>query len=107
MDITEFLILIFATWRITNLFVDDAEGGPWDILHIVRYHAGVRYDDKRRAYGTNMLSRMITCFWCFSIWVGLFVLLVSLLPYWIGFYLLLPFALSGGALLVKRKLDNG
>ena len=107
MNITELLILIFATWRITNLFVDDSEGGPWDALHIIRYHAGVRYDDKRRAYGTNMISRMMTCFWCFSVWVGLFVLLVSLLPYWIGFYLLLPFTLSGGALFVKRMAGRG
>lgn len=105
MTITELLILIFATWRITNLFTDDAEGGPWDTLHIIRYRAGVRYDDKRRAYGINILSRMMTCFWCFSIWIGLVVLLVSLLPYWIGYYFLLPFALSGTALVVKKVIS--
>ena len=106
MNITELLILIFATWRITNLFVDDSEGGPWDVLHVIRYHAGVRYDDKRRAYGVNMLSRAMICFWCFSLWVGLFVLLMSLVPYWIGFYLLLPFALSGAALVVKQGISE-
>ena len=106
MNITEFLILIFATWRITNLFADDSEGGPWDSLHIIRYHAGIRYDDERRAYGTNMLAKAMTCFWCFSFWVGLFVLLVSLLPYWIGFYLLVPFAVSGAALLVKGYVKS-
>ena len=104
MNITELLILILAKWRITNLFVDDSEGGPWDALHIIRYHAGVRYDDKRRAYGINMLSRNMTCFWCFSVWAGLFVLLVSLIPYWVGFYLLLPFALSGAALAIRKGI---
>ena len=106
MNITELFILIFATWRITNLFVDDSEGGPWDVLHVIRYHAGVRYDDKRRAYGVNTLSRAMICFWCFSFWVGLFVLLMSLIPYWIGFYLLLPFALSGAALVVKQGISE-
>lgn len=106
MNITELLILIFATWRITNLFVDDSEGGPWDILHLLRFHAGVRYDEKRRAYGINMIGRAITCFWCFSFWVGLFVLLVSLIPYWIGYFLLAPFALSGAALLVKEQFKS-
>ena len=104
MNITELLILILATWRITNLIVDDSEGGPWDALHIIRYHAGIRYDDKRRAYGINALSKNMTCFWCFSVWAGLFVLLVSLIPYWIGFYLLLPFSLSGAALVMRKGI---
>lgn len=104
MNITELLILILATYRIANLFVDDSEGGPWDILHMIRYYAGVKYDDERRKYGTNVLAKSMICFWCFSPWVAIVVVLISLIPYWIGFYLLLPFALSSGALVVKNKL---
>lgn len=101
MDLTELLILIFATWRITNLFVDDSEGGPGDILHIIRFHAGVKHDDKHRTYGTNTISRAMTCFWCWSFWTGFFVVLVSLIPT-VGLFLLLPFSLSGAALALKH-----
>jgi hypothetical protein len=102
MSITEFIILALATYRITNLFVDDDEGGPWDTLHILRYHAGVRYDEEHRKFGTNTLARAMTCFWCFSFWVGVFVMLVFLIPNDIGFFILLPFSLSGAALVAKR-----
>lgn len=107
MTLTELIILALATWRITNLFVDDSEGGPKDVLHFIRYRVGVRYDDKHRAFGTTMLARAMTCFWCWSFWMGLFVLLISLIPEWIGFYLLLPFALSGAALAIKKGVIDG
>jgi hypothetical protein len=107
MSTTEFLILSLATYRITNLFVDDNEGGPRDILHTLRYYAGVRYDEKSRKFGTNMFSRAMTCFWCFSVWVGVAVLVVSLIPKNVGLFILLPFSLSGAALIAKGYVDKG
>lgn len=106
MELVQFLIAVLATYRITNLFVDDDEGGPWDILHIIRYHVGYRYDEDRRAYGTTLVSRAMICFWCFSFWAGIFVLLVLLIPYNIGLYLLAPFALSAGALITKHIVEK-
>ncbi len=104
MSIVELLILVLATWRITNLITDDSEAGPWDLLHRFRYFLGIRYDLKNRMAATNIVSSAILCFWCFSFWAGLFALTISLLPYWIGYYMLLPFALSAGALLVKKRV---
>jgi len=101
MDIVNLIIIVLATYRITNAFVDDSEGGPSDLLHIIRYRVGYRYDEERRAYGTNMISRAMICFWCFSFWVAIPVLLISLIPYNIGTYILAPFALSAGALVIK------
>lgn len=102
MSVAELLVLILATYRITNLIVDDSEGGPRDILHALRYYAGIRYDEKKRMFGTNTISRAMACFFCFSFWAGLFVALIALIPGRIGFFILLPFALSGGAILIKK-----
>jgi len=104
MSIVELLILALATWRITNLFVDDSEQGPYELLDRIRYLAGYRYDEKNRPYATNVVSSAMLCFWCFSFWIGLVVLLISLLPHWVGYYILLPFALSAGALLIKKRV---
>ena len=104
MNIVELLILVLATWRITNLIVDDSEEGPWGILNRIRYLAGYRYDKQSRPASTNIISSAMLCFWCSSFWVGFILLLISLLPYWIGYYILVPFALSAGALLVKKQI---
>ena len=91
--------MVLATWRISNLLVDDSEDGPWGVLHSLRHLLGVRYDDKNRAFGTNEVGRAITCIWCASIWIGLLVFLFSYYISPIPFY---PFALSAGALIVNR-----
>lgn len=111
MDLTEFFILAFATFRITNLIVDDGESGPWDVLDRLRYAIGVRYDDKsRRAVVAKpswkrMLASMHNCFWCASVWYGIAVALVYwVLPAdarWVWIALLSPFALSGAALVAR------
>ncbi len=104
MDFTELLILILATYRITNLFVDDKEGGPFEIMYKIRERAGVSYDEESQPIATTTLSSAMLCFWCWSFWMGLLVLVVSLIPAWIGYYMLLPFALSGGALAIKKGI---
>lgn len=117
MELTALLILILATWRISNLIVDDNEDGPWELLPRLRYVAGVRYDDKSRPYGTNVVARAILCIWCTSFWVGV-ILTVGVVTsaslsagLWSPFvYLMLPFALSGGALVTRAFMfgkNNG
>ena len=119
MNLTDFLIAILATWRITNPIVDDSEDGPFDVLHFIRYLIGVRYRDGIVTYkleeGTELgfwgslhfeLYKALTCFWCASLWIGLICTLIILIPNNIGIYILLPFSLSGGALMVKRYLKE-
>lgn len=99
-DLIDLLVSILATWRITNLLVDDNEDGPYDILPKLRYRLGLRYDAQGRAYPTNEVSKAINCFWCASFWVGLGV---ALLPKWARF-ILWPFAYSAGALWMRRHI---
>jgi hypothetical protein len=103
MNTLEFIVLVLATWRISNLVVDDSEDGPWDVLHKVRHLMGIRYDDKNRAYGINEIGRAATCMWCFSLWVGLFVFLVGYYVSSVPFY---PFALSAGALMTNKMIKR-
>lgn len=101
---TDLVILLLASWRLTNVFVDDDEGGPWQSLHWLRAKVGVRYDEKHRAYGTNIVARAMTCFWCWSIWIGVLVGVLYLIWPGLAVALALPFALSAGALMVKKYM---
>ncbi len=95
-----YLILALATWRITSLLVN--EYGPFNLLERMRYWLGVRYDEDLRRIGTNVVAEAFTCVWCLSVWVGL-VLSVALyaMPV-LSVWLLLPFALSAGAIVIDR-----
>jgi hypothetical protein len=97
MDIMTIIILAFATWRIASLFAREA--GPWDIFEKIRVHLGVIWDVKSELIGTTMLSKMIVCVWCNSIWFGGFwtvAYLISPMVVWLA----LPFAISAGAVLL-------
>lgn len=106
MDIYELFVLMLATWRLSNLLVDAGESGPFNLLHKIRYAAGVRYDDYSQPYGTNEVARALTCLWCTSVWIGALVTAVyALSP--LVLWLLLPFALSAGAILVAGFANGG
>jgi len=100
----EILILILATYRIAHLLAEEA--GPWDVFGWLREKAGVGFDDAGNLYGSNELARGLMCVWCNSVWVGL----VLATGYWlipgVTFWLALPFALSGGAVLVNEVVDG-
>jgi len=104
MTLTDFIILSLAAWRIANLVVDDSEDGPFDILPKIRYWLGIRYDDRGRMMSVDgpllyrELGRAVSCMWCLSIWVGIFL---SFIPSEIRI-ILWPFAISAGVLLVNK-----
>jgi hypothetical protein len=100
----DYLILGLATWRISNLLVN--EDGPWDLLARLRWALGIRYDQTSRPYGTNVFSKLWTCLWCISPYIG--VLLTFAYWRWSDLTLLLslPFALSSMAVIVDR-VANG
>jgi hypothetical protein len=98
MNLLTIIILIFATWRISSLLAK--EKGPWDIFEKFRTLLGVVWDVQSKPEGTTMLSKMIVCIWCNSIWTGgiwAISYFISPLVIWIA----LPFALSGGAVLIE------
>ena len=94
MELTRLVVAALATWRITALLYYDY--GPWDMCLRLREWAGVWMVDgegKPMTFG----GKLFTCFWCLSLWVGLFVTLLAFVCWW----LLIPFALSGAAVLLS------
>ena len=96
----EFLVFILATWRLAHLLAEEA--GPYDVLGRLRHLVGVRYDDVGNVYGSNELARGLICVWCNSVWIGAGWALAWFLVPDIAFWLAVPLALSGGAVLIDR-----
>jgi hypothetical protein len=105
-NLAELLILAFATWRITNLLVDDNETGPYQVLPWLRDNLGVYYDEKNRKLGRNELGNMLLCPWCTSIWVGAIIALGYIFLPQLTLALTLLFALSGMALTIRAILHK-
>lgn len=87
MAVTELLIGILAVWRVTHLL--QAEDGPWDLSLRLR-----------RAARLEVLSKLLDCFYCLSLWVAAPVAAMLAGNWRIG--ILLWLALSGGAIVVQR-----
>lgn len=121
MNIENFLIICLATWRIASLLAD--EHGPYRVLERIRFLLGVYYiardgnvvktysqfselsehdkaDCVRIAEG--QVAQAITCVWCSSVWIATALVLLFL---WFGqpvVWVLLPFSVSAGAILVQK-----
>jgi len=65
------LIGILATWRLTSLL--HKEDGPFDVFALARDAAGIRFDEQSRPYSDSQIGKMLTCFWCTSMWAALIV----------------------------------
>ncbi|MDQ3283937.1 MAG: hypothetical protein M3Q69_21240 [Acidobacteriota bacterium] len=86
-DFAAAALSVLAVWRVTHLVV--AEDGPWDV-----------FAHMRRAAAAIGLERLVSCFYCASVWVALpFALLVE--RRWQALVIAIP-ALSGGAILCER-----
>lgn len=100
----DIIILALATWRISNLFVD--EDGPFMMFAELRRLAGVRYDKASEPVAENEMAKLFTCIWCFSVWLGLIVAAAyyfyPIRTYWIC----LPFALSALAISLDRWING-
>lgn len=79
--LTKLALAILATWRVAAWFwmESGAEGLRGMLCRI------------------PFLARQIGCYWCVTFWVGLLAALVA----WLWWPLLVPFALSGAALLLS------
>jgi len=87
MDMTQFIIVTLAVWRITHLL--QAEDGPWDVVVQLR-----------KFLGDGFLGHLMDCFYCLSIWIALpfGCLFGSNIPN----MLLLWAAFSGSAIFLER-----
>ena len=82
-----FLLATLAVWRITHMLTK--EDGPWDTFLRLR-----------RSLGTGTVKKLVSCFYCLSVWVAVpfaFFLQGNSWETAVGW-----FALSGGAILIER-----
>lgn len=56
--IEKYLILVIVVWRLTHLI--SAEDGPFDL--IIKF---------RKLLGKSFFGKLMDCFYCLSIWIGL------------------------------------
>jgi hypothetical protein len=56
--IEKYFILVIAVWRLTHLI--GAEDGPFDLIIKLR-----------KLLGTSFFGKLMDCFYCLSIWIGL------------------------------------
>jgi len=90
------LIATLATWRLSSLLVN--EDGPGKLLRRIRDWAGA-YELGDDDEPITSLGKLFACIWCMSVWVGAFLALVAITPFWI---VLIPFALSAAAIAIDR-----
>lgn len=104
MNILEFIIALLATYRITSLL--QREVGPWELCTRIRKLFGVVHDTLGHPHGypDTLFGKLFECFWCLSVWVAAGVSAVV----WLngGAWVLLPFALSGGAILCVEVAEK-
>lgn len=99
--IINLLILGLATWRLASLI--GYEEGVGNIFALIRRKLGERYDETSNPIPTNIIIEQITCIWCSSIWIGIF-----LGYFWVKYpemtiTICLPFALSSFAAIINGR----
>lgn len=100
MVVIDFAILILATWRLTSFLVE--EEGPFNIFCKFRHWIGIRYDEWSERYGTNVIASALTCVWCASVWVAIFLAIAYFIAGSLVVYVCLPFAISAGAIIIDE-----
>ena len=97
----EFVVYCLATWRISSLLVNEA--GPFDVFVNIREVFGIKHNEKvPYEYPDTFFARLLSCIWCVSVWVGVFMTLVWIFVPGVLFLICLPFAFSAGAIIVER-----
>ena len=84
------VVAALATWRLTAMLWYDH--GPFDLFLRMRTAAGAC-----EIPPLGFWAKLFSCFWCLSFWVAL-VCTTILFLWW---YALIPFALSGAAILLS------
>jgi hypothetical protein len=77
---------MLATWRISSLLVN--EDGPFEIFDTIR----VVFDR----------LKVFQCLWCTSVWIGTIVTVGYFFNPTLTTWILLPFTISAGAILVDK-----
>ena len=104
------ILLTFATWRLGSLIRN--ESGPYKIFDKFRDWAGITevYEGEDRVlYGNGtVISEILECFWCLSIWVAMFICVLAaaggLITWQQVFFSIL--ATSAISIIIEEKIFN-
>lgn len=115
----DFLIYIVGGWRLSLLIQNEIMGtnlgGPFGLFNRVRqlivwlsFKTVVRYDKGVSKVETlptslNWIYEASNCIYCASIWVGIFITLLHIISPKITKLLLLPFTISGVAIIITTQ----
>jgi hypothetical protein len=86
----KYLIMVIVVWRLTHLIC--AEDGPFDLIIKLR-----------KLLGNSFFGKLMDCFYCLSIWIGLLCALYEGENVWEIIILTLYYS---GASLLLEKLTN-
>lgn len=105
-DWFEFVIGCLAVFRLTSILHHER------IAYPIRKRFGILEGEDVdlplgdvRLYPDNFWGNLFECFWCLSVWVsfpvGLYICLLAPYP---ALFLLVPFALSAGAIIIEERM---
>lgn len=105
MTLTLIILFGLATWRVSNLLVNEA--GPFDVFTKIRECTGIEHvDGVPTIVPDKFFAQLLSCNWCSSIWVG---------AGWLIAWLVMPeatslfaalFAFSAVAILVENQISG-
>ena len=79
------------------------EDGPVDVFAKLRTFSGMKYDEHSNSYGTNIISSILSCLWCTSVWVAFLIAILDK-PTGVFDYLQRAMALSASAIMIDEIL---
>lgn len=98
-DLVWLIIGALAVFRITSVIHSETIGAP------IRRLAGAQETEDMISYPETFIGHLFECFWCLSFWVSVGVTLwLCLLPVYPWGLVLIPFALSGAAIVVRETI---
>lgn len=101
-------VLCLATWRITNLLVN--ERGPFRIFEWLREQMGLVYDPATDevvlVIQENEIGQMLQCPKCTSAWVAALLLLFFWLAPTVAFWFCLFLSMSAAACVLNRYVEE-
>ncbi|HEX2628525.1 MAG TPA: DUF1360 domain-containing protein [Chitinophagaceae bacterium] len=89
--VEKYIVLVIVVWRITHLL--SAEDGPFDIVFKVR-----------KWMGNSFFGKLMDCFYCLSIWIGLLAAVYA--GRTIMEMILLCFYYSGASILLEKMTNK-
>jgi len=102
MTTLDFIVYCLATWRISSLLVNEA--GPFDVFVKIREVFGIKHKDGvPYEYPDTFFAQLLSCIWCTSIWVAIFLTLFWAVYPSALFVASLPFAISAGAIFFEKS----